>query len=242
MSDVELDCGLDARRHALVAKPSWNGIDYVEVADDQRSLLVYFFAPPPQGLGLRNFRIEGGRRIAGIAVTGVTPVPGDEERGADSLRVALDRYGDFSTYTLRLVDAGKDTPPAGIDPRYASVAFSFKIDCPNDLDCAAVAPCIIAPAVSLDIDYLAKDYESFRQLLLDRLATTSPTWRERHVPDLGITAGRIARLYRRPAQRVPGCRSRPRRISTRHARASRCAGMRAWSTTACTKAAMRAPG
>lgn len=183
----ELACGLDTRRHVLVASARWNGIDYVEVADDQRSLLVYFFAPPPQGLGVNNVRIEGGRRIAGIAVTSVTPGAGDDERGADSLRVALDRYGDFSTYTLRLVAADKDAPPAGIDPRYASVDFSFKIDCPNDFDCAAAAPCVGEPAAALDIDYLAKDYESFRQLLLDRLATTMPQWRERHVPDLGIT-------------------------------------------------------
>ena len=37
------------------------------------------------------------------------------------------------------------------------------------------------------INYLAKDYASFRQLMLDRLALIMPDWRERHVPDLGIT-------------------------------------------------------
>ena len=36
------------------------------------------------------------------------------------------------------------------------------------------------------IDYLAKDYESLRQLMLDRLAATLPAWSERHPPDLGI--------------------------------------------------------
>ena len=36
------------------------------------------------------------------------------------------------------------------------------------------------------IDYLAKDYQSFRQLMLDRLAATLPAWAERHPPDLGI--------------------------------------------------------
>ena len=39
----------------------------------------------------------------------------------------------------------------------------------------------------LDINYLAKDYESFRQLILDRLAVLLPDWQERHAPDLGIT-------------------------------------------------------
>jgi hypothetical protein len=37
-----------------------------------------------------------------------------------------------------------------------------------------------------EIDYLAKDYSSFRQLILDRLAVILPDWQERHVPDLGI--------------------------------------------------------
>jgi hypothetical protein len=36
------------------------------------------------------------------------------------------------------------------------------------------------------INYLAKDYASFRQLILDRLAVVMPEWQERHVPDLGI--------------------------------------------------------
>jgi hypothetical protein len=36
------------------------------------------------------------------------------------------------------------------------------------------------------IDYMAKDYESFRQLMLDRLSATLPGWQERHAPDLGI--------------------------------------------------------
>ena len=37
-----------------------------------------------------------------------------------------------------------------------------------------------------EINYLAKDYASFRQLFLDRLALDMPAWTERHVPDLGI--------------------------------------------------------
>lgn len=37
------------------------------------------------------------------------------------------------------------------------------------------------------IDYLTKDYEGFRQLMLDRLSTTLPDWQERHASDLGIT-------------------------------------------------------
>ncbi|MEO5627248.1 MAG: putative baseplate assembly protein [Dokdonella sp.] len=187
MSNHLLDCGDESRRHTLLSSECWNGIDYVEVADDQLSLCVYFFAAAPTNLTPRNIRIDGGRRIRGIKVTNVTPGPQDEERGADCLCVTLDQYGDFSTYTLRLVEATTEAPLHGIDPRYAQIEFNFKVACTGDFDCAAAQPCPQEIPAAPDIDYLAKDYESFRQLLLDRLATTMPDWRERHVPDLGVT-------------------------------------------------------
>ncbi|MDC8016083.1 putative baseplate assembly protein [Tahibacter soli] len=186
MSDT-LTCRVESRRDAIAANQRWNGIDYLEVADDQRSLFVYFFGGRPDGIAPRNVRVEGGRRITGIVVTSVTPGPADDARGADCLRVALDRYGDFSTYTLRLVADEGEGPPPNIDPRYAQVDFSFKVDCPSDHDCAAPPACADAPRAAPDVDYLVKDYAGFRRLIFDRLATTMPDWRERHVPDLGVT-------------------------------------------------------
>lgn len=187
MSDNTLDCRIESRRDALLANERWNGIDYVEVSADERSLRAYFFGTAPKGLTPDNFRIDGGSRIVGIRVVGVAPGDADDEHGAQCVRLTLDRFGDFSTYTLRLSWAGTDAPPPHIDPRYATIDFSFKIDCPNDFDCVAPNPCVQATPPAPDIDYLAKDYETFRQLMLDRLATTMPDWRERHVPDLGIT-------------------------------------------------------
>lgn len=35
-------------------------------------------------------------------------------------------------------------------------------------------------------DYMAKDYESVRAMLLERLETTLPQWRERHAADIGL--------------------------------------------------------
>ncbi|HWU51726.1 MAG TPA: hypothetical protein VN153_02825, partial [Tahibacter sp.] len=77
MSDT-LDCRVGSRRDRIAAGGAWNGIDYVEVADDQRSLFVYFFGGRPDGIAPRNLRIEGGRRITGIVVTSVTPGPADD--------------------------------------------------------------------------------------------------------------------------------------------------------------------
>ena len=42
------------------------------------------------------------------------------------------------------------------------------------------------PAAALGIDYLAKDYASFRQLMLDRLASLVPDWSERNAADVGV--------------------------------------------------------
>ena len=54
---------------------------------------------------------------------------------------------------------------------------------------ASPRACLPTPepqATKPEINYLAKDYASFRQLILDRLALNMPRWQETHVPDLGI--------------------------------------------------------
>jgi hypothetical protein len=79
-----------------------------------------------------------------------------------------------------------EEPYPGFDPRYACLDFTFSVLCPSDLDCAQPQSCPALAYPPPEINYLAKDYASFRQLILDRLAVTLPDWQERHVPDLGI--------------------------------------------------------
>lgn len=179
-------CNHEKRREAVRALDGWNGIDFVEVSPDQRSLTVYFLGKLPQELrtnqpGLERYiAVEGGERIRDIHIVDVDPFVDPDPEKDDYLVVALDRAGDFSTYTLRLQGVER------VDPRYESADFSFKIDCPSDLDCAS--PCESAPEAPADpeINYLAKDYASFRQLILDRMSLNVPGWTERHVPDLGV--------------------------------------------------------
>ncbi len=78
-------------------------------------------------------------------------------------------------------------PPAGIDPALAQIEFSFKVDCPSDFDCQSADDCVPEPAAAPVIDYLARDYTSFRRLMLDRLAALMPNWRERNPADLWVT-------------------------------------------------------
>jgi hypothetical protein len=165
-----------------------NGLDYVESADHHApTLYVYFLGKlPPEftahSSGMTQcLRIEGGERITGIEVTGICPEINKDPERDDYLVVTLNRSGDSSPYTLRLVGV------AGIDPRYDRVTFSFNTCCPSDIDCAPVADCCPPPRDEPKINYLAKDYQSFRQLMLDRLAVLMPAWTERHVPDLGMT-------------------------------------------------------
>ena len=77
------------------------------------------------------------------------------------------------------------------DPRLAEVAFSFKVECPSDFDCKRVTVCPDEPAPAPVIDYLAKDYNSFRRLILDRVTQLVPNWRERGAADLGVTLAEL---------------------------------------------------
>ena len=182
---------LNEKRRADVRAHRRNGIDYVEVSEDQRTLTVYFLRKAPERIVKENVQIEGGRRIREIRVIEIRLAPLDDSPQGDCLQVMVDKPGDFSTYKLRLVnldDQGQptDQPLTGFDPRYAQAAFSFKAGLASDVDCQPQSVCLPTDLSDPDINYLAKDYGSFRQLILDRLALTMPDWQEQHVPDVGI--------------------------------------------------------
>jgi hypothetical protein len=173
-------CCDERRRQALLGHPTLNGIDFLEVVDDptmpdagrQRTLLVNFVNPlAPFSLNKTRLRIEGGERISDVGVE-TTSIGVDDQ--ARVLTVKVNHPGDFSIYTLRLVKNAKDPasaqPPTGFDPQLSSIAFSFKVNCPSDFDCRAEQVCPPELRTAPLIDYLAKDYASFRQLMLDRLA------------------------------------------------------------------------
>lgn len=181
-----LDCAVPARRHRLFGNEEWNGIDYVDVGEDQKSLCIHFFNAVPRNVQLQNIRISGGRRIRDVRPVRVFIDRSHDADLDDCLRVEVDKAGDLSTYRLCLVD-GDGGRMAGIDPRYACIDFNFRIDCAGDIDCLEKAACDPAALPPIEIDYLAKDYASFLRLIYDRLALIMPDWKERHAPDLGVT-------------------------------------------------------
>ncbi|WP_328490430.1 putative baseplate assembly protein [Streptomyces zaomyceticus] len=182
---------------------SLNAIEYVEVLDTaaptpelrQRVLHVRLVRPVPDGLDADNVVVDGGERIPTVAVEWaargdspeVTPELLDGVDEPDHVLVVrtADR-GDFSTYRLRLVVGPEsDLPPADFDPLLAEAEFAFKVECPSDFDCARDDECPPDRPSTPAIDYLAKDYQGFRRLMLDRMSLLAPTWTERNPADVG---------------------------------------------------------
>ena len=205
---------IEENRREAVREANLNGLDFVEVSeDDPKTITVYFLGkappvlqskegPPRSPIVRRNVLIEGGRRVRDLRVRDVIIHRSGRVREDDWMEVMLDKVGDLSPYTLRLVEIDKRgraivdrdeldreqfRPFHGFDPRYSQVKFYFKPECPTELDCRSDLICPPEKRFQPEINYLAKDYASFRQLILDRLALTMPDWQERHVPDLGIT-------------------------------------------------------
>ena len=197
MATTQYMCGDRRRRDRVAAATNaggqafLNGIDFLEVSPaDHQTLVVHFVHPLPGQAGgvpaappltADNFRIEGGVRITGVRVEAVAST------AADVITLSTSRAGDFSTYTLRLVTSPVvDDVPAGFDPQLADVPFSFKIHCEGEFDCAERSDCPEPAVPTPHVNYLARDYATFRQLILDRLAVVMPDWRERSPADLGV--------------------------------------------------------
>jgi predicted phage baseplate assembly protein len=181
------------RRQGVSEHGTLNGIDYLEVLDSpsmpagsrQRIFHVYFLKDltPATVPDIENVRIDGGERITGIEVTQADV---DLVSAPKRLVVTVGEAGDFSIYTLSLVD-DQGAPLGFLDPLLSRVDFSFKAGCPASVDCRDAGEVAPRRAAEPVIDYLAKDYESFRRLMLDRLAVLLPEWRETSPADLGVT-------------------------------------------------------
>ncbi len=203
MSGAIQHCGSEQRRRRVAEAAIdtgggvlLNGIDYLEVIDRdapsdelrQRLIVLTFIRADGvrQGnvplLAKENFRIEGGTRLRGIEVEKVEP-------GTDpnSLLLTVDQAGDYSPYRLSLqVGVANTEPPANMDRRLSAIDFTFKAECPSPFDCEQPAAPPAPREYGPPINYLAKDYESFRKLMLDRMAATLPEWTERSPADLGV--------------------------------------------------------
>lgn len=175
-------CCDEKRQNEVNKHKTLNGIAYLEVLDDQLALHAHFIKSKYLNkLKKENILIEGGERIKNIGIQDVKVLP------SNVLQVKVDKAGDFSAYKLKLVkESTVLEPPKGFDPVLSSIDFSFKVACTGDFDCSPKTVCPPRPAIQPDINYLAKDYASFRQLMLDRMSMLIPDWMERHAADFGM--------------------------------------------------------
>ncbi len=183
----------------------------------QQTLLIYCLNALPTTFSLSpsNLLIVGGESITQVAAVWVAPASAppaapkttaQEQKyfatlPANVLVVRTNKAGDFSTYQLRLVNnavqAAEDPFAvtevlAGFDPQLAEVSFSFKVECGPNFDCGPQSStCSQTALTPPPINYLAKDYGSFRTLILDRLNQLLPNWGAGSEADLGIVLAEL---------------------------------------------------
>jgi hypothetical protein len=177
------------RTAALLASTTFNGVDFVTVdAVDPRTLYVHFLNAVTVAAPTLAATITGGDSLPTIPVQPIDEVAdwGTDAEGRPLLTLRARAEGDFTDYLLTLSGS-----PA-LDLIFSTSRFSFKANCPSDFDCAP-APIVCPPDDTPvpPIDYLAKDFLSFRQALLDFSALRYPGWQERSEADVGLMVAEV---------------------------------------------------
>lgn len=162
------------RRAAADGGPQTNGIVGLEVDERGDNLFLVLECVFPLPVSPNNVRavdisISGGVRRPRIAVVRV-------RADGHILHVQVERRGDFSDYTLRIASNGAPLP--GFDPLLSEIVFGFRRECETGFDCQHKPGASHDPLPSAPINYLARDYQGFRRLMLDRLAVLMPGWKE----------------------------------------------------------------
>ena len=123
------------------------------------------------------FPITGGHRIVGGSLTGQVQVFAVAEDSEDDkvLHLTVRPIGDYSSYTLSVVYNH-------IDPIFSEIDFKFRPGCFNN--CAPDWDAPPKPQENPPIDYLAKDYDSFRHTLFSWMMNRVPGWQPTSEADL----------------------------------------------------------
>lgn len=203
MSAPVLGAGERARRRADVARtPGVHALDGVEARPGPGGTLLLrlrFAPPPPGGAPLPVGVAPAAVRVTGpagpVPVVSVSPAPGGDALLATAVPAAgADAGGEYT------VDLGA---VPSVDPLLASGTVWVSSPAEGDetegyggrrpaaaphptvpaAECVPVLPGAPPPP---SIDYLSKDYATFRAQMLDRMAVTLPGWSERHAADLGV--------------------------------------------------------
>ncbi len=160
-----------------------NGIDFVElIPADPKSLRVHFINTVSVDEPKIAATIDGGDRIPSVPVKPINAADWSKDaEGRPLLTLHVEALGDHSNYTLSITSSK-------LDRSFRQITFSFFALCPSDFDCAKPATeCGPDDGALPPIDYLAKDYLSFKHALSDFSALRYPEWQERSEADFGMT-------------------------------------------------------
>ncbi len=177
----------DAERYTILGcLNKLNGIKFVEVTNistTNAALDVHFFnknhlntilsdsAAHPERVKTM-LPVTGGYRTAAGPATGqiqVTQVIALTDPAA--LRLVIEPVGDYSTYRI-----GVDTVAySGFDPVFSELSFKFRPGC-FTTNCAPDWKTGVEPKPVPVIDYLAKDYDSFRHAMINAMMERVPGW------------------------------------------------------------------
>ncbi len=127
--------------------------------------LAHSIFPISGGIRLRAGASAGQVRVTQV-LAGLVP---------NQLRLRVVPIGDYSTYTLSVNFAN-------IDPLLSEIDFKFRPACFN-LNCAGNES-FPAPEKIPDIDYLAKDFDSFKHTLITAMQERVPNWQPTSEADL----------------------------------------------------------
>jgi hypothetical protein len=162
------------------------GLDFMWVNPANHRELAVFFVIEPDTLArpvdtlLTEFTVtitglEDGREIGIDAYSWVSRV---DATGAARLTLTLltEADGGFQIYRLQATDTPADLGTARIDRFCDTLEFSFKQGCPSPFDCKPSDDCPPSEITDYPIDYLARDFESYRSALSAYAADRYPDW------------------------------------------------------------------
>ena len=173
-----------------------NGVKLILVKDletttlqTQAHLQVYFFNNqslvdivtafnPDTEEGREVLTISGGHRLPAGWDTGQVQVTEAEVNSEDDkiLDLTVTPIGDYSTYTFHLQHSN-------IDPIFSQIPFKFRPGCFN-INCAPGWEPAPEPKKEPVIDYLAKDYDSFKHTMITAMMERVPGWQVTSEADL----------------------------------------------------------
>jgi hypothetical protein len=172
------------RFHKLLDQDKLTGIDFIYVDQDDPILLIYFFHT---GTLIPRDLLEPSLSPSDISIRSISktkkPVIPVKELSWENdyvLNIIPEFYGDLTFYRLLIVHEK-------IDVFFNSVIFSFAVHCDTGLDCKQKEhECPPEPVIDFPVDYMARDFWSYRKALLDFASLRYPGWKDRLEADAGI--------------------------------------------------------